>query len=386
MSTDPSPSKPLQVVIAGGGVAALEASLALRALAGEAVSVKLIASKPEFVNRPMTVREPFSYAQAQRYSLAEIAGDIGAELVADAVASVDTEARIVHTAGGAEHRYDALLVALGARIRARYEHATTIDDRNLDELLHGLIQDVEGGYVNRLAFVVPPHMAWPFPIYELALMTATRAYDSNVEVSITIQTPEDAPLAIFGDGASKAVADLLAGSRIEVITSAYCEIPQPGVIDVSPGDRRLQVDRVIALPELAGPSLPGLTEGENGFIAVDVHCRVRGLEREYAAGDATDFAVKHGGIAAQQADTAAEAIAALAGAPVEPEPFHPIIRGMLLTGGKPLYLSAHITGGHGFQSEASEHPSWAPAGKIAAKYLGPYLEERARASGRAGSG
>ena len=385
MSTVPSPSTPLQVVIAGGGVAALEASLALRALAGEAIGVKLIASRPEFVNRPMTVREPFSYAQAQRYSLAEIAGDIGAELVQDTVASVDPAARTVHTAAGSEHRYDALLVALGARIQARYEHAITIDDRNLDELLHGLIQDVEGGYVKRLAFVVPPRMAWPFPIYELALMTARRAYDMNVQLSITILTPEDAPLAIFGDGASQAVADLLAASRIEVITSAYCEIPRSGQIEVSPSHRRLEVDRVIALPELDGPSLPGLPEDENGFIPVDVHCRVRGLEREYAAGDATDFAVKHGGIAAQQADNAAEAIAALAGAPVEPEPFQPIIRGMLLTGGKPLYMSAHITGGHGFQSEASEDPSRAPTGKIAAKYLGPYLEERDRAAGRTGS-
>ncbi len=100
----------------------------------------------------------------------------------------------------------------------------------------------------------------------------------------------------------------------------------------------------------------------------------------YAAGDATDFAVKHGGIAAQQADTAAEAIAALAGAPIEPTKFHPVIHAILLGGERPLYLSAHITGGHGSSSEISDTPTWSPPTKIAAKYLAPYLESHDRAA------
>lgn len=111
-------------------------------------------------------------------------------------------------------------------------------------------------------------------------------------------------------------------------------------------------------------------------IPVDTHCQVRGVERVYAAGDCTDFAVKHGGIAAQQAVAAAQAIAALAGAPVDPEPFDPEIHGMLLTGGAPKYLSAHIRGGYGFSSEITDSPTWSPATKIASTYLAPYLEQR----------
>ena len=84
-------------------------------------------------------------------------------------------------------------------------------------------------------------------------------------------------------------------------------------------------------------------------------------------------------LAAQQADTAAEAIAALAGLPVEPTPLHPVIHGILLTGGAPRYLGARITGGHGFSSEITDEPTWSPPAKIAAKYLAPYLDERARA-------
>ena len=108
---------------------------------------------------------------------------------------------------------------------------------------------------------------------------------------------------------------------------------------------------------------------------------MRGLDRVYAAGDATDFPVKHGGVAAQQADAAAEAIAALAGAAVEPQPFHPVIHGILLSLQKPLYLSAHLTGGHGSSSQISDTPSWGHPAKISAKYLAPYLEQRDRVAG-----
>ena len=62
----------------------------------------------------------------------------------------------------------------------------------------------------------------------------------------------------------------------------------------------------------------------------------------------------------------------------EPAPFHPVIHGILLTGGKPRYLSAHVTGGHGSSSQITEAPTWSPATKIAAKYLAPYLEKHDR--------
>jgi sulfide:quinone oxidoreductase len=122
----------------------------------------------------------------------------------------------------------------------------------------------------------------------------------------------------------------------------------------------------------------GLPGSVNGFIPIDLHCRVRGVERVYAAGDATDFAVKHGGIAAQQADAAAESIAALAGAPVKPQTFHPKIQGMLLTGAEPYYLSAWIIGGQASGSQLTSEATWAPASKIAAKHLVAYLEQIGR--------
>jgi sulfide:quinone oxidoreductase len=327
----------------------------------------------------MTVREPFGYALARRYPLEELARDIGVELRVDSFKWLEGERGVVHTEAGEQLPYDALLLALGARMHDRFEHALTIDDARLDELLHGLIQDIEGGYVRRLAFIVPGRIGWPLPIYELALMAAARARDMNIELSITIATPEDAPLAIFGQVASEAVRQLLDDNGIVTITSAFCEVHEPGCVAINRGARHLRADRIVAMPELHGPSVPGVPGGSvGGFITIDVYCKVPGIEHVWAAGDATDFAIKHGGIAAQQADVAAQAIAALAGVAEAPGPFYPVIHGILLTGGKPRYLSAHLTGGQGSSSQITETPTWSPPSKIAAKYLAPYLEEHDR--------
>jgi sulfide:quinone oxidoreductase len=374
---------PLRTLIVGAGVAALEAALELRELADGRVTVTLLAPEPAFVYRPLRVREPFALGATPRYPLAEIAQEIGAEFEQDALKWLDPVERVVHTEGGAQLAYDALLLAPGARKHSRFAHALTLDDRRLDEQMHGVLQDVEEGRVHKLAFIVPAPPAWPLPLYELALMLAGRAWDSSQEVSITFATPEDAPLAIFGTEVQAAVQRVLEQNGIEVIASAYCDTPEPGVVAIHPGDRTLRVDRVIALPELFGPAIPGVPKrGPQGFIPVDPYCRVPDVERVWAAGDATEFAVKHGGIAAQQADVAAASIAALAGAPVDPVKFHPVIHAVLLGGDHPLYLSAHITGGHGSSSRVSDQPDWSPPTKIAAKRLAAFLQSREQAAHR----
>lgn len=371
---DSARSGRLDVLIAGAGIAGLEAAFALRELADDRVNLTFLAPTDEFVYRPMSVGEPFAAGWAKRYALSGLADAAGAELVQDGLSDVDVKRCVALTTSGAELRYDALLVGLGASLHRRYDHVTSVDDARMDNLLHGLIQDVEGGYVRRMAFVVPAPTPWPLPVYELALMTAERAWDMQADLAITILTPEAAPLAVFGEGVSQGVARLLAKRGIEVVTSAYCEIPKAKTISIHPGDRTLEVDRIVALPELRGPAVPGLPHDATGFIPVDGHSRVRGIEGVWAAGDATDFPVKHGGIAAQQADIAAQSIAAEAGAPVEPQQFKPLIEGLLLTGDKPLHLRAEITDGG--LSELTEVLRGSPIPKVAARYLALHLPEQ----------
>jgi CBS domain-containing protein len=106
---------------------------------------------------------------------------------------------------------------------------------------------------------------------------------------------------------------------------------------------------------------------------VDAHCRVHGVADVYAAGDITSFTVKHGGIATQQADAAAEAIAAAAGADLEPARFRPVLRGLLLTGARPRFLRRELALDHELEPVASPEALWWPPAKIVGKYLAPFL-------------
>lgn len=373
-SADAASSRdPLRVLIAGGGVAGLEAAFALREFAGDRVNLRILAPGAEFVYRPMAIGEPFTSGHARRYPLTDLTAAAGAELVSGALAGVDPARREVTTSTGETLAYDALLVCPGATPHHPYEHTTRFDDAHLDELLHGLVQDVEEGYVRRLAIVVPAPMPWPLPAYELALMASERAWDMRAEMDLVVFTPETAPLAVFGAEASKQLSRLLAARRVDVVTSAYCEIPQAQTIVVHPGGRVERADRIVSLPALSGPGIAGLPQDGDGFIPVDEYGAVAGLDAVWAAGDATDYPLKQGGVAAQLADTAALGVAALAGADVQPQPFSPTFQGVLLTGGRRRYVygGQSAAGRDASGLTALEHGEQVP--KIAARFLSPHL-------------
>ena len=123
-------------------------------------------------------------------------------------------------------------------------------------------------------------------------------------------TPEDAPLAALGHRASETVSSLADEWRIAIRTRRYPISHDAGQLETQPGPT-LAADEAVALPRLRGPALDGLPSDAEGFLPTDEHARVRGVDDVNAVGDATTFPVKQGGIAAQQADVAAEAVAAL---------------------------------------------------------------------------
>ena len=84
-----------RVVICGGGVAAIEGALRLRALAGDRVELALVAPNDEFVYRPSATREAVGFGATRRYPLWDIARDAEAEWVKDTLASVEPDKRIV---------------------------------------------------------------------------------------------------------------------------------------------------------------------------------------------------------------------------------------------------------------------------------------------------
>jgi sulfide:quinone oxidoreductase len=375
---------PHRVLIAGGGVAGLEALIALHSLAGDHVQITLVAPDDTFSVRALSVQNPFASPAPRRYSLPQICADHDAAFVHDAVHDVHIGTRTVVTRAGDELPYDSLMIAVGAFPQFAFASAITFRGLEDAEAMHGLIQDIEGGYAKRIAFVVPPGVTWPLPAYELALMTAERAASLSLDVGLTIVTPEDEPLGIFGANASTNLARVLEQAGISVITGTHVRNVDHGKVLGVSGDVIVDAQRVVALPRLGAPRVLGLPHDADGFLAVDVHGEVRGVPGVYAAGDGTSFPIKQGGIAAQQAAAVARAIAHRAGASVDPEPFRPILRAKLLTGSQAKFLREAIAGGAGASaSTASNDTLWWPPSKVAAPYLAPYLDQRDRGDGAA---
>ena len=367
-----SSGSPARVVIAGGGIAGLEALLALHDLAGDRAELVLVAPQPGFTYRPLIVEEPFSHQPAEERDLAAAVAEIGGTFVHGAVTGVDAAARTLKLADGSELGYDKAVIAVGGRPHPPFSRAITFrdagDSLQLETLLGGSAD--EGG--PSVAFVVPPGASWALPLYELALMTERRARESGKRLQIRVVTPEDAPLIAFGTRGSEAVAELLAARGIELTTARHVEELEGGELVLKPGDEPLAADHVVSLPVLEGPALEGLPSDEHGFIPIDEHCRVRGEDDLYAAGDGTNFPIKQGGLGTQQADAAAEHLAAALGADMEAEGFHPVLRGMLLTGSESLSLRHSLTGGAG-EGDVSSDYLWWPPQKVGGRYLAPWL-------------
>ena len=369
-----------RVLVVGAGVAAVECVLALRELAGSRVALELLAPAAELLHRPSSVTTPFGGAPAAQIDLTRLAADLGIRLRRDALASVEPEFHRVLTKDGDRVPYDLLVVATGVRSREAVPGAVTFRGPMSAGRVEQVIARVTSNPELRLAFAAPAGARWLLPLYELALLAAATLRERGVpEPDIVVATGEHEPLEVFGPAASEAVRGTLDRAGVKLVTSAAAVAAFDGGLRLGSG-ASIAADVVVALPDLVGPRIAGLPHDEDGYIPVDEHGHVHGCTDVFAAGDVTAFPVKHGGLAAQQADAVAETIAARLGAIGMPEPFRPVLRGLLLTGGAPLYLRAEL--GPGGRREhrllpapgtASTEALWWPPGKIAGRYLTPFL-------------
>ena len=363
------------MLIAGGGIAGIEAALALRDLAGERVAVEVCDPRREFYFRPFAVGEPYGTGRAFRYDLERLVASCGASLRSSTVVSVDPGSRIATTREGDRIAYDHLVLAPGARMLWAIPGAVTFWGVADEGQVGDVIADLRGGRLRHLVLTMPGGHSWALPLYELALLGATElAKCEQSKTRITVVTPEDVPLEVFGRRAGEKMSELLAARGIEVIAGTHPVRFEGDRLRVAPG-KEIDADAVIGLPRFRGRAIAGIPHDGEGFIGVDEFGGAIGLERVYAAGDVTAFPVKQGGIASQQADTVAEAIAAAVGAGPKPRPFDPVLRGVLWTGRGPRYIYGRPTGGHGETSSFSERPSGPlRSGKVTARYMTPLVD------------
>jgi sulfide:quinone oxidoreductase len=364
------------VLIAGGGIAGLEAMMAVRDHAGERVDITLAAPDPDFVYKPLIVEEPFSAQPAEQHALAPIAEQFDAQFIQQPITAVLPKAHKVELADGSSLEYDKLILCIGARPRPAFAHAVPLRTDGTVIPIDSLLRETESSESGVMAFVIPPGRTWPLPVYELALMAQRRVRELGVQgVECLVVTPEESPLIVFGRAASDAVSSLLAARGIKIRTAVRVKEAASGQLLLAPGDERIEIGQMVSLPVLEGPDLAGIPADEEGFIPIDDHARVRGVEDVYAAGDGTNFPIKHGGIGTEEADAAAEHIAASLGAEIDPQPFRPVIRGKLLTGDDSLHMQHDVAGGGG-EGTASPDYLWWPPGKVAGRYLSAFLGQR----------
>ncbi|MDX6634886.1 MAG: sulfide:quinone oxidoreductase [Solirubrobacterales bacterium] len=364
-----------KVLIVGGGVGALEAALAIHDLAGEKARVEICAGRADFVYRPFAVGEPYGASRVLRYDLDRLADLCGAEFRHENIAAVDPALRCATGHDGTEISYDYLVVACGARLLWSVPGAVTFWGVAEEGEMLEVVGRLREGRLRRLVLTMPGGHGWALPAYELALMAAAEVSRHRIAgTRITVVTPEEGPLKIFGRRACEQVADLLADHSVEVLAGTHPVKYESGLLAIVPGEP-IGADAVVSLPRLEGRHIEGLPYDAGGFVPIDDHARIAGLPQAFAVGDVTNFPVKQGGIATQQADAAAEAIAADLGCDVEANPLDPVLRGILWTGSKPRYLFGWLGGGHGETSVASERPPWPidNPSKLIGRYLTPFL-------------
>ena len=366
-------------MVAGGGFAALEVVLALRAIAGGAARVSLVSPDRVLAYRPAATVEAFSDTAPRAFDLIAIAAELGVRYHRTRVESVGSIRKHVRLASGGRLTYDSLVLAAGARATVGIPGALTFRDQRDLPRLRGLLGELDEGKIGSLVFAVPSGASWPLPLYELALLSAAHARERGTDAEITLVSPERRPLAVFGAEASGLVASELADHGVRFIGASDPDrVCGGGALTVHSG-AAIKADRTVAVPQLRGARITGISTDRWGFVPTDAVGGVEGMADVYAAGDMTTFPIKHGGLGTQQADRVAHTIAAGLGlTPHEPRA-KCVLEVRLIGGQRPLRLRIELdefgqpTAATLTHARNDRQPSWT---KVFGRYLTPYLETR----------
>lgn len=363
------------MLIAGGGVGGAEAALALRALAPE-IDVEVLSPDPSFTVpplAPLATLEPDTWI---RRDLADLVEPHGVRVRRDALVSVDAVAGTVETREQGAVGFDRLILAVGCQADAAVSGALTFVPAVVPDVV-AILDELRSRWVATLGVVVPEGVAWTLPAYEVALAAARAAPGALV----TVVTAEHAPLAALGQSSSSHVKLVLARAGVQLMTGWAARSFADGVLALDP-DGFLDFDRVIALPRPSPRFVPGVPTTDDGWIRVDRVGAVLGLDGVYAVGDMTDEPLKHGGLAAAQADAVATAVAASLGFDVDVEPYRAVLEAVLLDGpalaGRVRSELDHLAGPVLEWREAGPEP-WR---KLAARHLGAALAAGERGASR----
>ncbi|WP_027005472.1 FAD-dependent oxidoreductase [Conexibacter woesei] len=308
---------PLQVVVAGGGPAALATLNALKSLARGLVALSIVAPETETP------------------ALRHVARAHRAELYGGRVGVVDPHRHEVRLVDGRRVRYDLLVLAVGARPQVPYGRARTFFGGRPDAVAvtrDRLVADLSDRHIRSLAFVAPSRIGWTLPLYELALQTGGAARALGLDVPLRLLTPEAMPLELFGTTHATALRAWLDQAGVTFRGGVDVHELPGGVLREGRDGVRFVRERTVALAQEVGPALTGVPADSDGFVVTDGLGAVRGLDDVFAAGACTSYPIRQRELAEQQGYALARVIAQRAGVAVTPAPWQPLVRGILDAG------------------------------------------------------
>ena len=240
----------MRVLIAGGGFAALEAALALRALAQDRISLSFVAPGPLLRYRPAATVEAFGPQPVLAYSWTEIADDLHARHQLGRVEAVVPEEKFVRLASGLRLDYDVLILCIGARALAGVAGARTFRDQRDLAAFEALLADLADGQLTRLVFAVPPGISWPLPLYELALSSAAHAQRAGgrPRSRSSPRRPSRWPCSV--PRCPRGLRDVLDGHEVRFLPGRTpVAVRRDGALELQ-ADGSVPADAVVTVPQL----------------------------------------------------------------------------------------------------------------------------------------
>ena len=210
-----------RVLIVGGGVASLEAEIALQDMAGDRVDVEIYSPHEDFVYLTFAATEPFGISHAMRYDLRRLAERCDARFHLASINHVDGEAKRARTHDGEEIAYDYLMVACGTRLLAGVAGALNFWGVPDDPKVRDAVRDLRDWKLKRAVFTMPAGGTWALPLDQLALLAESELSKAGVDdSSLTRRYTGGGASASLWLPREQAVSDLLAERDIDVIAGA----------------------------------------------------------------------------------------------------------------------------------------------------------------------
>lgn len=290
------------VAVIGGGSAGAPAAKLLRKKLGREHRVILIEKEERLVNN--AVLPLYAVSRRGKRHLARdsaLLGREGIELIPREALKIDPAAKKIFTSRE-EIGYDLLLIAAGAETdRSQPPGAVeaAIDLQSLDgaEKIRASLPHFQGGEV--AIIVASTRIRCPAGPYEYALLLGDwfRRQERSRDVSITVYTPEQAPLIFFGKKTSEAVAGLLLDRNIAVHPGARIKEVDPRGKKIVLENESFPFDLLFHYAAAAPPQLikESSLGNENGWLKVDQ--RSMALPNDdsvFAVGDVTEILTPSG--------------------------------------------------------------------------------------------